>query len=75
MYNVIKALLSLLCFFPPRVDRRNVMWRLTPSLNENQKFMALLTHEPGRAVTLGRAFVLTGPSFNDLFIERGYYAS
>jgi hypothetical protein len=34
---------------------------------------APLTHEPGRAVALGRVLVLTWPNFNDLFIRENLF--
>jgi hypothetical protein len=47
---------------PPRVDHLDVVGRLTPSMNGNQEFTtprSLMSHEPGRAVALGRVLVLT----------------
>jgi hypothetical protein len=52
---------------PPRVDHLDVVGRLTLFNEWKQRIhSAPLTREPGRAVALGRALVLTWPKINDL---------
>jgi hypothetical protein len=43
---------------PPRVDHLDVVGGLTPSMKWKPRIHPL-THEPGRAVALGRVLVLT----------------
>jgi hypothetical protein len=45
---------------PPRVDHLDVVGGLTPTMTWKPRIhSAPLTHEPGRAVALGRVLVLT----------------
>jgi hypothetical protein len=56
---------------PPRVDHLDVV-RGAYSINDWKPRIhsAPLTHEPGRAVALGRVILMTRPNFNDLFMKR-----